>query len=183
MSPLISSENVFQFCPRCGAKAFTQPDHRRRKCTLCGFEHFINAASAVGALIERPEHGLLLLNRANDPGRGLFGLPGGFVDPGETVEEALEREVAEETGLTLAKYTYFMSAVNYYSYGGVTYTTADLFFIAQPLSWETLAPCKESQALLFVPRSELALEKIAFPSLKTAVNAYLQKINPPSQTR
>jgi ADP-ribose pyrophosphatase YjhB (NUDIX family) len=44
---------------------------------------------------------LLLVQRANEPGRGLWSLPGGRVEPGETDEAALVREVQEETGLTV----------------------------------------------------------------------------------
>lgn len=173
----------FRFCPRCGAEAFSQPDHRRRLCAACGFEHFINAASAVGAVIERGGEGVLFLERARDPGLGLLGLPGGFVDPGETAEEALRREVAEETGLELATFTYLISAVNRYSYGGVVYVTVDLFFRAEPVSWKTLANSEESRRLLFVPRPEIDLERIAFPSLKTAMAFYLRQTPPPCPTQ
>ncbi len=56
---------------------------------------------AVGALL-RDAHGrLLLVRRAHDPGRGLWSLPGGRVDPGEEDQQALVREVQEETGLTV----------------------------------------------------------------------------------
>lgn len=53
----------------------------------------------VGALIYRPDGRLLLIRRANPPGRGRWSLPGGRVEPGETDAAAVVREVAEETGL------------------------------------------------------------------------------------
>jgi ADP-ribose pyrophosphatase YjhB (NUDIX family) len=55
----------------------------------------------VGALVYDDEHRLLLVQRANEPGRGLWSLPGGRVEPGENDSAALTREVAEETGLAV----------------------------------------------------------------------------------
>ena len=55
---------------------------------------------AASALILREDR-LLLVRRARPPAHGLFTFPGGVVEAGETVEEALIREVAEETGLTI----------------------------------------------------------------------------------
>ncbi|MGY2084976.1 NUDIX domain-containing protein [Blastococcus sp. SYSU DS0539] len=53
----------------------------------------------VGAIVHDPAGRLLLVRRRNEPGRGLWSVPGGRVEPGETVATAVEREVLEETGL------------------------------------------------------------------------------------
>jgi 8-oxo-dGTP diphosphatase len=53
----------------------------------------------VGGVVHDERHRLLLVRRANDPGRGLWSLPGGRVEPGETDQQALVREMQEETGL------------------------------------------------------------------------------------
>ena len=55
----------------------------------------------VGALTFDEDGRLLLVRRANDPGRGLWSLPGGRVEPGEDDVAALVREMAEETGLVV----------------------------------------------------------------------------------
>lgn len=55
----------------------------------------------VGALVYDEQHRLLVIQRANEPGRGLWSLPGGRVEPGEDDPTAVAREVAEETGLTV----------------------------------------------------------------------------------
>ncbi|MCF6745271.1 NUDIX domain-containing protein [Blastococcus sp. KM273128] len=57
------------------------------------------AVPCVGAVVHDRDRRLLLVRRRNDPGRGLWSLPGGRVEPGETVAGAVEREVREETGL------------------------------------------------------------------------------------
>jgi ADP-ribose pyrophosphatase YjhB (NUDIX family) len=55
----------------------------------------------VGALVYDDQHRLLVVRRANEPGRGLWSIPGGRVEPGEDDPAAVRREVAEETGLTV----------------------------------------------------------------------------------
>ena len=55
----------------------------------------------VGAVVRDTEGRLLLVQRANEPGQGLWSVPGGRVEPGETAPEAVVREVAEETGLAV----------------------------------------------------------------------------------
>ena len=55
----------------------------------------------VGAVIRDDEGRLLLIKRGHEPGAGLWSLPGGRIEPGETDTEALVREMREETGLTV----------------------------------------------------------------------------------
>ena len=55
----------------------------------------------VGAVIKDDAGRLLLIKRGHDPGRGLWSVPGGRVEAGETDEEAVAREVREETGLVV----------------------------------------------------------------------------------
>jgi 8-oxo-dGTP diphosphatase len=55
----------------------------------------------VGGLAYDADHRLLLICRRNDPGRGLWSVPGGRVEPGESDAEAVVREMAEETGLVV----------------------------------------------------------------------------------
>jgi len=90
------------FCPRCGQaledrEAFGRV---RRACPACGFIFFRDPKVAVGALIERAGR-VLLVRRAVIPNIGRWALPAGFMDDDETPEEALRREVQEETGLTV----------------------------------------------------------------------------------
>lgn len=56
----------------------------------------------VGAVVHDAQGRLLLVRRANEPGRGLWSLPGGRVEPGESDEQAVTRELAEETGMTVS---------------------------------------------------------------------------------
>lgn len=87
-----------RFCPRCAAEA--QVDFPRSlRCPACGFRAFYNP-KPVAAVIPRDEGGRVwLLRRGFDPGLGRWTFPGGFVDLGESVEEAARREVREELAI------------------------------------------------------------------------------------
>lgn len=156
-------------CPRCAAPATAEAAVPFR-CGSCGFVLFFNAAAAVAVLIERADHAVLFTRRARDPGAGLLGLPGGFVDFGETAEGALRREVREEVGLEIGDLAYLASFPNRYAYAGVTYHTLDLFFRA------ILPPSAEPRALDAVESlawrhlASVAPEEIAFASMRAAVS-------------
>ena len=74
--------------------------------------------------------------RAKDPGKGLYGLPGGFVDVGETAEQALDREVLEEIGLQVRSRQYLASFPNEYAWQGFILPVTDLFFVVEVESFE-----------------------------------------------
>jgi 8-oxo-dGTP diphosphatase len=98
----LSPSDDWRYCPQCaGVLAHRELSGRRRPvCDQCGFIYFADPKVTVGLLIERAGR-VLLGRRAVDPGRGLWCLPGGFVDYGERLREAAEREALEETGLVV----------------------------------------------------------------------------------
>ncbi|MEO1616386.1 MAG: NUDIX domain-containing protein, partial [Planctomycetota bacterium] len=87
VSSFIPIEQAYHFCPRCGAAA-ESVGQVPFQCGKCGFSHYFGPVAAVGGLIVNDADELLLVRRARDPGKGKWGLPGGFVDRGETIEQA-----------------------------------------------------------------------------------------------
>jgi ADP-ribose pyrophosphatase YjhB (NUDIX family) len=84
-----------RFCPRCGATP--QVDFPRSlRCESCGYAAFYNPKPVAGAIPREPDGRLWLLRRGFDPSAGLWTFPGGFVDLGESVEDAARREAREE---------------------------------------------------------------------------------------
>ena len=89
-----------RYCVRCGAGVETVERFGRLRpvCPACGWIYFADPKVAAAALIQRDGQ-VLMVRRANDPQRGLWTLPAGFVDAEEDPRLAIERECLEETGL------------------------------------------------------------------------------------
>ena len=90
------------FCPRCGAGLTRELRFGRERavCPQCEWIHFADPKVAAAVLLEQDGR-VLLVRRSNDPFRGLWTLPAGFVDAEEEPARAAERECLEETGLTV----------------------------------------------------------------------------------
>ncbi len=95
-------------CPLDGSATVPDPGGHSTRCPVDGSEHFPRTDPAVIMLVTDPEDRCLLARNAAWPGRRVSILAG-FVDPGESAEQAVIREVAEETGITVTSVTYLAS--------------------------------------------------------------------------
>jgi NAD+ diphosphatase len=173
MQESIGSGNVFKYCPKCGSAALRLVGGKLLRCGACGFELYLNAAAAVAALIADARGRLLITVRGKEPGKGLWDLPGGFVDPGESAEQALRREVREEVGLDVTAMQYFGSHPNTYDYMGVRYSTMDIGFLCEAHDPSRAAPRESAiEAVLFVPPQDVDPGRFAFGSLARLVERY-----------
>lgn len=120
------------FCPQCGQPGLQTVQVQREFRCACGFHFFLNVAVGVAAIIQCGDH-ILVTRRAGEPGKGMLDFPGGFVEPRESMEQGLCRELQEELGLVLAvsQLRWLGSAPNLYPYDGVTYHTCDGYFHVQ----------------------------------------------------
>lgn len=93
---------TYTYCPHCGAPLADglKFGRVRRVCRYCGFTHFVEPKVAVAALVSDGAR-VLLVRRAAVPRIGFWALPAGYMDGDELPEEAVVREVAEETGITI----------------------------------------------------------------------------------
>ena len=94
----------FRYCPRCATelelRSSDGPDPDRPTCPNCGWVHYENPTPTVQAWIDR-DGDYLALRRDEKPLHGEWNMPGGFVEVGERGDEAIIREVHEETGLEI----------------------------------------------------------------------------------
>jgi ADP-ribose pyrophosphatase YjhB (NUDIX family) len=90
--------DAWRLCPRCGGSLVAEENHVR--CERCGERYYANAIPGVQGILERDGR-VLLARRANEPRRGHWDLPGGFVEETEDAVHALRREFREETGLEI----------------------------------------------------------------------------------
>ena len=101
---LVDWARCHQFCGRCGAATVPSAGERARKCPSCGLLAFPRLAPAVITLVSRGNEALLARNV--NFGAAMYSCIAGFVEPGETLEEAVAREVREEVGVEVRDMRY-----------------------------------------------------------------------------
>ena len=141
-------------------------DRPRPVCTACGHIVYLDPKVAVGTIIPH-EGGIVLLRRAIEPGVGKWVFPGGFVDRGESLEEAATREAWEEVGLDVEP----VSLLGAYSYRA--YPVVIVVYRARVVGGVLKAGDEALEARVFaadgVPWSD-----IAFESTKDALHVFLR---------
>jgi NAD+ diphosphatase len=100
-------DRTHQYCGRCGTPTVHKTGERARQCPNCGQTHYPRLAPAVMALVRRGDE--LLLARSPHFPPGMHSALAGFVEPGESLEQCLQREVEEEVGIEVANLRYFSS--------------------------------------------------------------------------
>ena len=103
----IDWDRTHQFCGRCGTSMHQRTSERARECPACALIAYPRIAPAVMCLIRR-EREILLARSPHFP-PGMYSALAGFVEPGESLEQCLAREVLEETGIAITNARYFAS--------------------------------------------------------------------------
>jgi NAD+ diphosphatase len=104
---IVDWDRTHRFCGRCGLPMKERETERAKECPGCGLLHFPRLAPAIIVRIERGRE--ILLARSKHFPSGLYSVLAGFVEPGETLEEAVIREVREEVGIVIKDIRYFGS--------------------------------------------------------------------------
>lgn len=169
-------KNVIKYCLRCGCDHFITSDEGRSfKCEECGFTYFINNSAAVACLIFDDDNKLLLCRRAVEPEVGKLDLPGGFVEPMETAEQAVKREIMEELKVNIISQEYLTSFPNEYLYSGFSVFTLDMAFLCKIDSIKNIVPGDDISAVEFVSLREIQMKELCSDSMRNIINYYIAK--------
>jgi len=163
----------FKYCPRCGSDQFVEHNFKSKICNACGFIYYFNSSASTAAFILNPKNELLTVRRAKDPVKGALDLPGGFVDMGETAEEAIIREVKEETGLTVERPEFLFTVPNIYLYSGFEVHTVDLFFFCRVDDFSLLHVADDAAEAVIIPEKKLRPEDFGLDSIRKAVEIWI----------
>ncbi len=104
---IVDWDRTHQYCGACGKATEASTSERSRQCPGCGRVAYPRLSPAVMGLVRR-ERELLLARSPRFP-QGMYSALAGFVEPGETLEQCLEREIHEEVGIRVRKARYFAS--------------------------------------------------------------------------
>jgi mutator protein MutT len=167
--------NVLKFCPRCGSANFPATGSRSFKCGDCSFNYFANTSAAVAVLLFNEKGELLFTRRAIDPHFGKLDLPGGFIDPGETAEQAAIREIQEELGIEIHSLKYFCSYPNEYIFSGFSVYTLDLAFLAKTESLHQMTAMDDISSFEFYKPQDVNMEELPSISMKNIIIELIQR--------
>lgn len=165
---------VMRYCPKCGSAKFKVAGERSLKCENCGFHYFANSSTAVAGLVVNDMGKLMLTTRGIEPDYGKLDLPGGFVEPGESLENALKRELFEELGLKVKSLEYLGSAPNEYIFSEFSVFTTDMIFKVIPETIEGLHANDDIIDFKFYREEEINYNDIPASSIKHFVQQYFQ---------
>lgn len=165
---------IFTHCPHCGGQHYIFDGTKSFTCADCDLVWFMNPAPAVAVILELPNGDIVLSRRKFEPRAGSFDLPGGFVEPLESAEDAARREIKEELNLDVNEMRFLASFPNEYVYKNVSYFTCDFAFVCQIQSLDGMkADDDVSQAVVIKPQS-INFEEISFPSIVSILQKYIQ---------
>ncbi len=165
-------QEAFRYCPKCGAQ-FEYNNVKSRKCVSCGFTYYFNPSSATVAIIKNKRGDILVATRAKSPALGTLDLPGGFVDSFESGEQAVAREVLEETRLTTKSVKYLFSVPNLYDYSNFEVHTLDMFFECEVNGLDGIIAQDDVASLRFIPRDEINIDDFGLMSIRAGLKRYL----------
>jgi ADP-ribose pyrophosphatase YjhB (NUDIX family)/GNAT superfamily N-acetyltransferase len=163
------------YCPRCGTlmELRVVDDREREVCPACGFIFYRNPVPAVGLLVAL-DGKIVMVRRRYEPRAGCWALPAGFMELGESAEDAAVRECHEETGL-LVRVDHLLGV---YSFGEGQRTGLLIVYAATAIGGELVAADDATEVGVFAPDALPA--PMAFPTHLQAIDRWRREARPAS---
>jgi 8-oxo-dGTP diphosphatase len=164
----------FKFCPKCGhvleSRGLKAGEPPRLVCVSCGFVFYLDPKVAACTICV-VDGGIVLLRRATDPEWGKWAFPGGFVDRGESVQDAAVRETLEEVRLRVS----VTGILDVYSF-----PRSDVVVVvyAADIVGGDLAAGDEAEDAKAFPPEQIPWDDLAFESTRVALKDYLHRFFP-----
>jgi len=163
---------IIKYCPACGAPNFKPVDFKKLECQSCHFTYYHNVAAAVALVIEN-QGKFLFTKRKYDPAKGMLDLPGGFIDPEESIEQGLRREIMEELHIDIGNPIYITSYPNIYMYKDVVYNTIDLFYYVKINDLSGIQPDDDISGIVLLEKDKISIDDIGLGSIKRIVQEFI----------
>jgi ADP-ribose pyrophosphatase YjhB (NUDIX family) len=165
--------DTLRFCPLCGASVEPRVVSRDMRehpvCKACGFVFYLHP-KIVAITIPVRDGRVLLTRRAIHPAHGLWTFPGGYVDWGESVEDAARREMREEVGLDLAP----EGLVGIYSYPEAPVVIV-AYHVKVPEGLEAVADAHEVSEVGYFASEAIPWDALAFRSTREALEDWFRR--------
>jgi ADP-ribose pyrophosphatase YjhB (NUDIX family) len=169
---------AYRFCPKCGmgleSKSLKTGEPSRLVCTACDFVFYLDPKVAA-CTITIVDGGIVLLRRGIEPQWGRWVFPGGFVDRGETVQDAAVRETFEEVNLRVS----LTGILDVYSFPGTEVVV--IVYAADVVGGDLSAGDEAEDVKAFRPE-EIPWDELAFESTRAALKDYIHRFFPRVRT-
>lgn len=169
---MTETELTPRFCSSCGSPLearYIAADHATRMiCASCGAIAYRNPAILVTTIIEAQGQ-ILLCRRAEPPRAGYWTLPGGFMECGESLEEAAVREALEETGIALD-----VRDLRFYGISSVVDIDQVYVGFMTRLERKVVPVCgSECEEVRYFAEQEIPWKSLAFPDMERYLRSFL----------
>ncbi len=159
-----------KYCSQCGETVdFRVPDKDNRErfiCDSCGVIHYQNPNNVCGAILTRGDK-VLLCRRAIEPRYGLWTLPAGFMENGETVEQAARREAIEEANAEAG-------TLQLFGVFSMPYISQVYLMFSGELTEAPISPGIESLDVGLFTRNDIPWNELAFPVVKHSLELFFE---------
>jgi ADP-ribose pyrophosphatase YjhB (NUDIX family) len=152
--PDVAELESWKHCPRCGTAIEPLDGGSRVECPECGFRHYASSKPTASGVVLDDDGRILLARRAQEPDKGKWDLPGGFLEEGEDPRDGLRRELLEEASLDVEPLEFFDVVVDRYGDEDDAQWTLNLYWTCRVLGG-TPTPADDVDELRWFGRDEL----------------------------
>ena len=168
-------QDIYKYCLRCGG-GLKKLDEITFQCEKCKNKMFVNPEPVASVILEKGEDQILLAKRAIEPAKDTWDVPGGFIKPGETAEQAGVREIKEELGITINIIdTIGTVAPQDYTYQGIDNPHLVVVLRTRLQGNETIKPSDDVSEYKFIDKESALRENIQLDGTKMALELYLKR--------
>jgi NAD+ diphosphatase len=169
---MIKQRETYKFCTNCQTELKAQSDFK--ECLSCGKHYYFNAKPTIALILTDQDDKLLLTKRAHEPFKGWWDLPGGFVEEDETLEQAAQRELKEETGVSITDFSYIGSFKEDYHFRDEIVSVVAAVFTCKLHRDDSITVGDDVLGYKFVMKEDLDYERMAFENQRSFVRNHLK---------
>jgi ADP-ribose pyrophosphatase YjhB (NUDIX family) len=166
--PTVSELDGWKYCPRCRAEV--EIGEGKAECPSCGFLSYASSKPTASALCIDDEDRVLLSRRGVEPFKGLWDVPGGFLDEGEHPLDCLHRELREEAGVAVEPHDFLGVWIDRYGSDDPAPATLNFYWTVRIVEGDP-EPDDDVAELRWFAAGEIPHDELAFGHLGEVLRA------------
>lgn len=164
---------AYKYCPECGRR-FSEIDKSYKFSCPNGHVYYVSPKPTCSVIITEGKGKIFVTKRGENPHKGLWELPGGFISLNETLEETIKREIKEELGVKISITDIIGAFPTIYSLKGIDYETIGTLVVAKIIKGKP-TPSLEATEIRTIGIEEITDLEFAFPVEKKVAIEFLKK--------